>query len=229
MMLKDGEDDNSARYLIGPSPDIREQIIGDFLDGIFVADNHLGDITGLIYLGESSMEADGVPVYCSEGIENFMMKNDPYRLLIDRENIVVNVVERKEKVELQGGSVETREVVHRGDYADAYSFMIHGEDKKLYYVSDLDKWNEDALKSVREADIAIVDGCFWTRDEIDRFEEVPHPPIKQSMDMMEDYDTEIIFTHLNHTNPALREESEERKEVEERGFKVAEKGMEIEL
>jgi hypothetical protein len=175
------------------------------------------------------MEAEGVPIYCSEGIENFLMKNDPYRLMIDRENMVINTVEENEEVEVQGGSIEPKEVVHRGAYADTFSFMIHGEEKKLYYVSDLDKWNEKALDSVKEADIAIVDGCFWTKDEIDRFDEVPHPPIKETMEKMEDFDTEIIFTHLNHTNPALRENSEERAELEERGFKVAEKGMEIEL
>ncbi len=229
VMLKENDDENSIRYLIGASPDIRNQIKGEFLDGVFVSDDHLGDITGLLFLGESSMDASGVPVYCAEGVKDFIMKNDPYRYMVDRGNIETEVVDEGEEVEVQGGHVEPREVIHRGDYADALSFMIHGEDKKLYYVSDLDKWTEDAIESVKEADIAIVDGCFWTKEELDRFEEVPHPPIKKSIEEFSDVDTEIYFTHMNHTNPVLLEDSEERKEMEEKGFQIVERGMEFEI
>ena len=53
--------------------------------------------------------------------------------------------------------------------------------------------------------------------------------MKETMHKAQDWDTEIIFTHLNHTNPALRPDTEERQELEERGFKVAERGMEFEI
>jgi pyrroloquinoline quinone biosynthesis protein B len=229
IMLRENGDDDSVRYLIGASPDIRFQIKGDYIDGIFLSHNHLGDITGLLWLGQSSMNSSGVPVYCTEDIEDYMMKNDPFRLLIDRGNIDINNIEPDSGIKIQGGIVEPREVINRGDYADTLSFMITGEDKKLYYVTDLDEWTEDAVESVKEADIAIVDGCFWSSGEINRYEEVPHPTVENTIELMKDFDTEIYFTHMNHTNPILRENSEERKKVEENGFKVLEEGMEFTL
>jgi len=35
--------------------------------------------------------------------------------------------------------------------------------------------------------------------------------------------------HLNHTNPVLDPDAEERQQVEDAGFHVAEEGMELEL
>lgn len=229
LLLKENDNDSSVRYLFGASPDIRLQIKGDYLDGVFVSDTHLGDITGLLWLGQSSANYSGIPVYGNSDIEDFIMKNDPYRLLVDRNNVTIEEVGDGDEVELQGASVEIREVIERGDYADSLSYMINGEEKKVYYVTDLDKWTRDAVEAVEEADIAIVDGCFWSDDEIDRYQEVPHPTVQNTMEQFEDSDTEIYFTNMNHTNPILQEDSEERKKVEENGFKVVERGMEFEV
>lgn len=229
IILKENDKDSSLRYLFGASPDIRFQIKGDYLDGVFVSDTHLGDITGLLWLGRASANYSGISVFGSEDIEDFIMQNDPYRLLVDRDNIQLEEVVDGDEVELQGASVEIREVIERGDYADSLSFMINGEKKKVYYVTDLDKWTGSAIEAVEEADIAIVDGCFYSDDEIDRYEEVPHPTVKDTMEQFSDCDTEIYFTNMNHTNPILKEDSEERKKVEENGFKVVQRGMEFEV
>ncbi|MFB6204192.1 MAG: MBL fold metallo-hydrolase [Candidatus Nanohaloarchaea archaeon] len=229
VMLKENDDEDSIRYMIGASPDIRYQIKGDYLDGVFVSHTHLGDITGLLWLGESSLDANSVPVYCTDDAEHYMKQNDPFRRLLDRENVEVHTVKDGQTIELQGGHIEPREVVHRGDYADALSFMIQGGEKKVYYVTDLDKWTEEAKKSVREADIAIVDGCFWEKEELDRYEEVPHPTVTQTMELFRDSSTEIYFTHMNHTNPILQEDSEEREELEDKGFGIVQRGMEFEI
>jgi pyrroloquinoline quinone biosynthesis protein B len=229
ILLKENDNDSSVRYLFGASPDIRLQIKGDYLDGVFVSDTHLGDITGLLWFGRASANYSGIPVYGTGDIRDFIMKNDPYRLLIDRDNIKLEEVEDGDEVELQGASVEIREVIEHGDYADSLSFMIKGEEKKVYYATDLDKWTQDAVNAVEEADIAIVDGCFWSDDEIERYEEVPHPTVQDTMDQFEDCETEIYLTNMNHTNPILREGSEERKEVEENGFQIVERGMEFEV
>ena len=157
------------------------------------------------------------------------MNNDPFRLMVDRNQIQLEEVGNRNSVKVRGGEIEFRNMLHRYVNTDTTSFMIKGKEKKLYYLSDIDEWTEEAEESVREADIAIVDGTFWSKDEIDRFEEVPHPPIKETMDRMEDYDTKILFSHLNHTNPALRPDSEERQEIQERGFGVVEKRQEFEI
>ena len=57
-----------------------------------------------------------------------------------------------------------------------------------------------------EVDIALIDGTFWSSDELSgRFQhEVPHPPVSQTLEMLgskNQGDPDIFFIHLNHTNP----------------------------
>lgn len=229
IMIHENSDEDSGKYLVDTTPDIKYQINGEYLDGVFISHGHLGHIAGLPFFGTECLDTDCLPVYCTAEMRQFIMNNDPFRLMVDRNQIQLNEVGNGEKVEIRGGSVEFRNVLHRYVNTDTTSFMIEGDEKKLYYLSDIDEWTEEAEATVQEADIAIVDGTFWSNDEIPRYEEVPHPTIQETMDKMQDWDTEIVFTHLNHTNPALRPESEERKEVEERGFKIAERGMEFQI
>ncbi len=55
--------------------------------------------------------------------------------------------------------------------------------------------------------------------------EIPHPFIEETMKMLdslpEDQKAKVKFIHLNHTNPALRDSSDARKEIEKKGFRVA--------
>ncbi len=229
LLLRENGDEDTVRYLIDATPDIRAQIKGDYLDGVFIAHADLGHITGLQFLGEEGKDADHVSVHCNGRVEDYMMKNDPYRLLIDRGNIQIHSFEEGDTAELQGGEIEARSIEHPQVGHPTTSYRIEGKKKVLYYISDITAWNERIIESIKEADIAVIDGTFWSKDEIDRYDEVPHPTIQDSMERMKSFDTEIYFTHLNHTNPALREESPEREELEDKGFNVAEKGMEFEL
>lgn len=224
LMLKEDNSDNTVRYLIDVTPDIRFQTSGEYIDGAFIPHAHLGHITGLLYFGEEGLDADSMNVYCNSGVEDFLMQNDPFRLLVDRGNIEVESFENEE-IDIRGGSIETISFHHPQINHETAGYMITGEEKTLFYLSDITEFTDEVKKNIREADIAIVDGTFCSRDEIDRYEEVPHPPIKESMDEMSDYSTEIYFTHMNHTNPVLREGSEARKTVEENGFGIVEEGQ----
>lgn len=229
VLLKENAKDDSVRYMIDASPDIRRQIKGDYLDGVFVSHGDLGHIAGLLYFGHESANISSLPTYATEKTYEFLRKNDPYRLLLDRENLRVNEIEDGDEIDIQGGVIEVMEVEHSALSTDTIAFKIRGEEKTVYYLSDIDEWSPAVKEAIQEADIAIIDGTFWSRDEIDRYEEVPHPPIRETMDLMENYTTEIYFTHMNHTNPVLREDSEERKELEERGFGVVEEGTTFEI
>ncbi|MFT4892410.1 MAG: pyrroloquinoline quinone biosynthesis protein B [Candidatus Nanohaloarchaea archaeon] len=230
IMIEEGEGDNSnAKYLIDATPDIRYQIEGDYIDGIFLSHEGLGHMTGLLFLGKESYDYEGIPVYTSEKNNDFLEKNDPYRFLKDRGNIEVNEIEDGDEQQLMNGCVEIIETEHPQVETDNFCFMIHGETRKLFYISDIHEWSHKIIEKVKEADVAILDGTFWSADEIGRYEEVPHPTITTTMEKMKEVETDIYFTHLNHTNPAYREDSEEREELEDRGFKVAKQGMEFEL
>jgi len=224
LLLKEDGSEDSVRYIIDATPDIRFQIQAGYLDGVFIPHSELGHVTGLLYFGREGIDASGISVYCNPPVENFLMKNDPFRYLLDRENIEVQNFEDRDECKIQGGTVEAREIPHGHISRNTTSYMVKGEKKTLYYLSDINEFNDDVIESIKEADIAVIDGTFWSEDEIDRFDEVPHPPIKDSMELMEDIDTEIYFTHINHTNPVLQEDSAERKELENKGFHVAEKG-----
>lgn len=224
------DEGRGVNYLFDVSPDIRHHIGDEFIDGIFLSHAHLGHVTGLLYFGKEAANTEEVPVHCSGTVAEFLAETSPYRLLIDRNNIDVREFSAGKAQNVMGITVTPVNVENKGYVpTDTYGFVIRTQDTTLFYVSDMDEWTEDAVARVRDADIAIIDGCFWSREEIERYENVPHPPIRESMERLEDIDTDIYFTHMNHTNPVLDPESDERQQVEENGFTVAEDGMEIEL
>lgn len=229
IMVKDSDEEDSFRYLIDATPDVRYQITGEYLDGVFISHGHLGHITGLLQFGEEGCNKTDLPLYVSDKTENYIRKNDPFRLLIDKGNVEIMNFNDEDEVDIRGGCIEAFEAKHNRVNTDTLSFMIHGEEKTLFYIADIHEWTEKTLNLMQKADIAIVDGTFWNEEEIERYEEVPHPVMKETMHLAEGWDTDIYFTHLNHTNPALREDTDERQEIQERGFGVVEEGMEFEL
>jgi len=230
IMLKQNDNENSARYLIEASPDIRMQLKGgEYIDGVFLPLATLGHVTGLQFFGPEGPDASDLSVYCCEEVKDYMMKNDPYRLLIDRDNLEMHDFTDGDVIDIQGGRVESHQFYHQHVNYNTTGYMVHGENKKLFYLADITEFTDEIEACVKEADIALIDGTFWSEEELGRYEEVPHPPIRRSLDQFDDLDTKIYFTHMNHTNPVLRDDSEERKELNERGFSVAKQGHEFQL
>ena len=57
---------------------------------------------------------------------------------------------------------------------------------------------------------------------------MPHPPVKQTLQLLGERktdDPEIIFIHLNHTNPLYDESSPAYEEVTSNGWKVGVQGQ----
>ena len=229
ILLRKNQEDDSVQYLFDATPDIRRQIKGNYIDGIFLSHGHMGHSMGLTYFGTESMDASSIPVYVGEDMEDYLMKNDPYRLLVDRDQIELHGIRDGKSTDILGAEVTPVEVDHSHVNTETLGFMLEGDDRKLLYLSDFDRWSPSILEKLKEVDVAIIDGTFWDRQEIDRYDEVPHPTMQNTMEKTSDLETDIYFTHLNHTNPALREDSGERQEVEEKGFGVVERGMEFEI
>ena len=96
-----------------------------------------------------------------------------------------------------------------------------------------------ALKSVdvvRPSDVVFLDGTFFSSDELAsqklgtaRAEDMAHQPLKESLPALEGVRFgRKILTHVNNSNPILREDSPERAWVEARGWEIAYDGMEVE-
>ena len=88
------------------------------------------------------------------------------------------------------------------------------------------------LKLVNDTrvDIALIDGTFWSADELSSRtqHEVPHPPVSETLERLgprTEGDPEIVFIHMNHTNPIHRPDSDEHGQVTALGWSVGEQGM----
>ncbi|MEE8060335.1 MAG: hypothetical protein V3T16_00830, partial [Gemmatimonadales bacterium] len=79
------------------------------------------------------------------------------------------------------------------------------------------------------------DGSFFDDGEIPGrdMSDFPHPRMRQTMDLLQsqpdDVRARVRFIHLNHTNPALDPHSDARREIDRRGYRVAEEGERVEL
>jgi pyrroloquinoline quinone biosynthesis protein B len=99
---------------------------------------------------------------------------------------------------------------------------------------------DGASEIVAGADLVLFDGTFWSEDELPRLglgkgraRDMAHVPIGGDEGSLAWFarvkGARRIFTHINNTNPILREGSPEREAVERAGWEVAHDGMEIAL
>lgn len=90
------------------------------------------------------------------------------------------------------------------------------------------------------ADLLVFDGTFWSGDELIGYgisrrsaEDMAHIPMsgeQGSLALLADLTvSRRLFTHINNTNPILREDSPERGLVEAAGWDAAHDGMELKL
>jgi pyrroloquinoline quinone biosynthesis protein B len=125
-----------------------------------------------------------------------------------------------------------------------------GGGKRFFYAPNLPGRGEEWKLHAKESDLAIVDGTFWTDDELLRVRgsgktarEMGHLPLSGANGLMEQLSVEQtpaeqpqgarnarhVLIHLNNTNPALDEESAASHALREAGWEIATDGMEIDL
>lgn len=226
----------AATYLIDAPPDVKRVVGLGQVDEVLVTHAHIGHYGGLFFLGRESYDADRMPVRCSRAIAEWLRGgNKAYHHLVERDNVELRPFEPDEPFDLEPGvTCRPVEVDHRNEDGDTVGLLFEPDGgRSLYYMTDLDRWTPAADRAVREADVALVDGTFYSgaEFELDRIDadEVPHPPIVETMDRFADCGTEIHFTHLNHTNPVTDPDSAEHRRVREAGFGVAADGMTLSL
>lgn len=112
--------------------------------------------------------------------------------------------------------------------------------RALFYAPGLGEIEPDVEAAMREADCVMVDGTFWTDDEMIRLgisgkraREIGHLPQSGAGGMMEWMERcakpRKILIHINNTNPILNDDSIEREELAARGIEVAFDGMDIRI
>jgi pyrroloquinoline quinone biosynthesis protein B len=112
--------------------------------------------------------------------------------------------------------------------------------RTLFYAPGLGEIEPHLEPFLREADCVMVDGTFWTDDEMVRLgiskkraREIGHLPQSGPGGMIEVLDgleaRRKILIHINNTNPILNEDSPERAELDRHGIEVAYDGMDLTL
>ena len=199
---------------------------------------HIGHYLGLVYLGKEAMNSEKIKVFCMKRMLNFLSNNGPWDQLIKNNKISLSKIKENQNFELNKNiKVIPFTVPHRDEYSETVCFLIASKQKKLLYVPDIDKWklwDKDILQIIKSVDYALIDGTFYDENELERdMSKIPHPFVEESMGLFNDLSTyeksKIYFTHLNHTNPLLIENSFEQNEVRKNGFNIATESLILEL
>ena len=135
-------------------------------------------------------------------------------------------------------SVTAIQVPHRDEFSDTVAFLIRGPRRAVLYLPDIDKWEkwDRPLEAVlSEVDVALLDGTFYGPAELPGrdMSRVPHPFIVETLERIAPLPREerekVIFTHLNHSNPAADPESDAAAAVRAAGAAVLDDGDRIAL
>ena len=237
-------------YLVDATPDLTRQL--DLIDeagfrrraserrpfdGIFLTHAHIGHYLGLALLGREGVGTAPTPVYCTPTMAAYLTTNGPWSLMVEEGRLVFPEVPVDRWFEVSERlSVRMLRVPHRPEFSDTVGFMFRGPAHTILYIPDIDRWEawDYAIADiVREVDAALVDGSFYSGTEVPgrNIEDIPHPLIPHSMDVLESAvrdGARVIFTHLNSTNP-IHDDGPETRSVRDRGFEVARQGLRIAL
>ncbi|MCZ6726382.1 MAG: MBL fold metallo-hydrolase [Acidobacteria bacterium] len=240
-------------YLFDATPDLREQLdaLRDVrtlpidrvdrapVDGVFLTHAHIGHYLGLAFFGFEAVHTTALPVWATPRMSRFLSTNGPWSQLVETGNIALRPLPLDRAVELAAGvSVAAFAVPHRDELSDTVGFRIEGPNRSLIFVPDTDKWatwEPSLLERLTGVDVALLDGSFFSADELPGRDvtQIGHPMIGRTMGLLQERVTagslEAFFIHLNHSNPALLADSAERREIEARGFAVAQEGQEFGL
>jgi pyrroloquinoline quinone biosynthesis protein B len=259
--------DPTAWVLVNASPDILGQLQANpilqpgrserdtAITGIVLVDGQIDHTTGLFMLRESPRPW---PVWCTDSVFADLTHGNPIlnvlthycgveRNRIDpsgAEFIVAGVADlRWRALALSGKPAPFSPNRESPVPGDNIALMIQDANspRRAFYAPGLGEMDEPIWEAMHTAACVLVDGTFWTDDEMVRAgvsnktaRAIGHLPQSGPGGMIEWLDrlpktTRRILIHINNTNPILDEDSAERAELARRGIEVASDGMEIVL
>lgn len=235
---------NLSEQLVIWTPDKNELFIPETVS---ITHLHLGHVEGIGQLGKPVMGLREVDVYLSPKNKGVFDNRSDIVLMEDEGNIRThskNFYHPFEPKDGCGFSLQFIPIPHRSELGDNAAIIIKAEGKSILFMPDQDSWSDtldyhskenirDFLKMF-DIDEALIDGTFWNMNELPRrdISKIPHPTIQETIQLLgskREGDPEISFLHLNHSNPVNDLGSEQRKVVEENGWKISEIGDVLKL
>jgi pyrroloquinoline quinone biosynthesis protein B len=257
----------SSWALVNASPDVLAQLQSnpDLQPGrairdtaivaIVLVDGQVDHTTGLYMLRESVRPW---PIWCTDSTYADLTRGNPvlgvlgYFCGVDRRRIDLDdsgfVVEGVAGVRWRALPVASKPAPYSPNRdapvaGDNLALVIEDESsgKSAVYAPGLAAIDDDVWSAMQSAACVLVDGTFWTDDEMIRLgvsakraRDIGHLPQTGAGGMLEwlgrlPAATRKILIHINNTNPILNESSAESAELARRGVEVARDGMEIVL
>ena len=235
--------ETNQRWILDCTPDFPQQLAildqlqprkdkQPLVDGIFLTHAHIGHYSGLVHLGREVIGAKSVPVHVMPRMKRFLQTNGPWDQLVGLKNIHLKDLKADQAIQLNE-RIELVPIIvpHRDEYSETVGFRIIGPNKSMLFIPDIDKWEKwdlyiEAL--VEDVEHSFLDGTFYSEEELPNrsISEIPHPLIEESIQkfikMPDRVRDSIHFIHLNHTNPALRKGTPQRRRIHRAGMHVAE-------
>lgn len=258
--------DGERWILFNASPDIRSQLEANpplqpkrgrrdtGVHGVVLADSQIDHTTGLLFLRE------GCPlrVYCTDMVAQDLSTGFPIFVMLQSwdggviqttvpiDGSAFQVIGIEEisitAIPLDGKAPPYSPHRHDPHVGDNVGYLIEDtrSQASLFYAPGLGQMSSALLDMMGGADCVMVDGTFWSEDEMQRAgvgtklaSDMGHLPQSGDEGMLH-WLSKIpgprkILIHINNTNPILIENSPERKLVEESGVEVAYDGMAFDL
>ncbi len=229
-------------WLIDATPDIKWQLnllageLGEHPqrvnrvrqpDGIFLTHAHMGHIGGLSQLGPEAMAVEQLPLFAAQGLDSLLQSTRLWRPAISC--FVMNPLVIGEAVALASDlSITPVAVPHRDEWGvGTVAYLIHGPQQSLLYLPDIDSWDQwaEGESTLLGVNFALVDGSFYSVDELGGREPIAHPLVQDTLNRFADLPCQLVLTHFNHTNPVLDKHGPEEEYVRKTGAVVAKQGM----
>lgn len=250
--------------LFNASPDVRAQlegfpeihpknkVRGTGIEAIVMFDSQIDHATGLLIL----REGDPLTIYCTDMVKQDLTSGFPifnilehfcgvedHPIPLNGESFTIPNIDDLEFTALPLKSKAPPYSPHRNDphEGDNIGMIIRqvSTDKTTFYAPGLGMIEPHVEKAMTNADCVLVDGTFWTDDELASVgrpllaRKIGHLPQSGEGGMIEFLDTldkpRKILIHINNTNPILNEESAERDILTQHGIEVSYDNMNIEL
>ena len=246
-------------FLVNASPDARQQLEMLAPDGgrdsragpvagVLLTDAEIDHTAGLLLLRESAFP---VRVYGDAGVELALRQGFPVLTMLERYcGLEWSTLAPGIETELDGSGLSVELFTVGGDaprYLDGSGieleasgmvFRDRGSDAVVTYVPGLARFDDDIRDRFETSDLVLVDGTFWTDDELPRLgfsqrgaHDMGHLPLSGPGGTIEALSglsrPRKVLVHINNTNPILLDDSDQRAAVCDAGIEIGYDGMEM--
>jgi pyrroloquinoline quinone biosynthesis protein B len=218
--------------------------------GVLLTDAEIDHTAGLLLLRESSTP---IHVYGADGVQSALRRGFPVLTMLERYcGVEWHPLAPGRPAELEDSSLVVESFPTGGDapryldgsgvelQASGLRFRDTGDGAVVTYVPGMARLADDIRERFATSDLVLVDGTFWTDDELPRLgyttrgaHDMGHLPLSGPGGTIEVLSAlsrpRKVLIHINNTNPILLEDSAERAAVARAGIEIGYDGMEVSL